>query len=163
MIEIHLTRGYVATVDDEDAHLSVFRWRAQVAPRTVYAKRHVRLSDGRWSTQYLHRAVLPGVPRVDHRDGNGLNCRRSNLRPADRRQNGANARIALSNSSGFKGVNWHRRGRKWQARIEAGGRQVYLGLFASPEEAARAYDDAARRLQGEYAAVNFPGENERAA
>ncbi len=158
MIKIPLTKGYTAIVDDEDAGLARFKWCAMVTPHTVYAKRNELGPDGRRYVILLHRLVMgaPAGVQVDHGDHNGLNCRRYNLRLATNQQNHANQQRRRTNTSGFKGASWHNGCRKWMARIRVSGRSVYLGLFASPEDAARAYDAAARERFGEFACLNFP-------
>lgn len=59
------------------------------------------------------------------------------------------------NISGFKGVYWHKVANKWQAQIQANGKRIYLGLFASKIEAAHVYDEAAIRHFGEFASTNY--------
>lgn len=163
MQQIVLTRGYVALVDDEDFdRVSNRSWHALVVKSgLVYAasKTGGRL-HGR--TLLLHREILVGK-KIDHIDGNGLNCVRSNLRVATMSQNQWNKRKGRSGSSTsrYKGVDWHRLGKKWRARIVQYRVSRHLGLFVSEEDAARAYDAAARRLFGEFAALNFPGPGER--
>jgi hypothetical protein len=89
---------------------------------------------------------------VDHRDGDGLNNRRSsNLRIATRGQNAANAKLRADNTSGFKGVTLHRVSGKWQAYINANGRRHSLGYFETPEEAGAAYASAGPRAHGDFA------------
>lgn len=163
-VEVLLTQGYVAIVDAADAErVLAHRWRAKVSGRTVYAQRGVQRSDGTWRQQSLH-SFLTGYARTDHRNGDGLDNRRSNLREATAGENGRNRRIDRDNTSGFKGVCWHKRDRRWQASIRVGGRSPrHLGYFPTPEEAARAYDAAARELHGEFATLNFPSVGERAA
>jgi hypothetical protein len=102
----------------------------------------------------MHRLIMaaPDGIGVDHINGDGLDNRRANLRLASQRDNSANMAVRASSATGFKGVSWKRRNRKWQAQI---GR-TYLGIFASAEEAARAYDHAAREAWGEFAHLNFP-------
>lgn len=153
---IPLTRGYEAIVDDEDFEIvGCHKWHAMVRPHTVYAVRMVRGPRGR-RTQLMHSA-LTGWPMVDHRDGNGLNNTRGNLRSATESQNQANRRIGGGrNKSGFKGVSWHKRFHYWQAQIRVNGRHFHLGTFADPEEAAREYDAAAVVHFGEFARINFP-------
>lgn len=161
MILIPLTRGQVATIDDEDVHLSRKRWRALWRNgRGWYAMRN----EGS-KVVYLHHAVLGPVAtaEIDHVNGNGLDCRRANLRPATNSQNQANRRAPRNNTSGFRGVSWHKSEGKWRAVIKVHQRQTQLGYFGAPEDAARAYDAAARRAFGEFARVNFPGPSERSA
>ena len=105
----------------------------------------------------MHRLILGCGPgeEVDHRNGNGLDNRRGNLRPATHALNQANVRRVRA-KSGFKGVSrWVRPSpRPWRAHITVKGRMKFLGAFATPEEAARAYDAAARELFGEFACTN---------
>jgi hypothetical protein len=155
--QIPLTRGYVALVDDEDYErvMAAGPWCARPDKRTVYAQRRLPLPGGRQTTQSLH-AFLTGWPQVDHNNGDGLDNRKCNLRPATHEQNAANRRLNRNSTSGYKGVT-RVRGR-WLAQIQASKKHRHLGYFDSPEDAARAYDRAARELFGAYARPNFPEE-----
>jgi hypothetical protein len=100
-----------------------------------------------------HHGWLP--EDVDHfPDRSTWNNRIENLRASTHEQNARNRRLPINNRTGFKGVQ-ARRG-KFSAQIGANGKLTHLGTFDVAEEAARAYDDAARRLHGEFAEVNFP-------
>lgn len=160
--EIPLTQGFVALVDaaDYDAVMAS-KWCA-VRDRigAAYAVRNVLRLDGARTMQKLH-TFLTGWPYVDHINGNGLDNRRSNLRPATHVENMQNMKIRSGNRSGFKGVS--RALGKWRARIRLDGRQRHLGCFTTREAAARAYDTAAREHFGEFACVNFPNDGERSA
>jgi HNH endonuclease/AP2 domain len=92
-----------------------------------------------------------GRPMIDHRDGNRANNRLSNLRVATSSQNNANRPLPRHNTSGFKGVHFDRRLRKWKACICKDWRTKYLGVFPTPEAAHAAYVAAARKLHGEFA------------
>lgn len=92
---------------------------------------------------------------VDHIDRNPLNNDLDNLREVTVRENVLNSRMKSTNTSGFRGVNWHKNRQKWQASIQSEGKQLHLGRFTSKEEAARAYDKAAKELHGEFAQLNF--------
>jgi hypothetical protein len=149
-----------ATVDDDDYdRLAGFEWRlrARNGGTTFYAYRNA----GRQQEQ-MERTILGPPPEGmvwDHRNGNGLDNRRANLRPATPLQNTWNARKqcrpgASQFKSPFKGVS-KCKGR-WHAAIRIGGRKVHLGSFPTAQEAAAAYDQAARRQHGEFACVNFP-------
>ena len=154
--EIPLTQGRVALVDDEDAALVLAsgNWRALRNRTIFYAARHIRRTDGRRTTQRMH-TLLTGWPYVDHVNGNGLDNRRANLRPATNQENQRNRGKQENNTSGFKGVGWHKRIGKWQASVRVDGRLVHLGYHATPEAAARAYDAAALEHHGEFAHLNF--------
>ena len=148
--------GRVALVDDEDYELVMqYRWYVQEDVRTGGAggpyARGVLVPSQR--LVFMHNLIVD-FPKPDHIDGNGLNNQRSNLRSATRAQNGQNRRKQPGTSSRYKGVTKKRR--RWTARITYNGTRRSLGTFASEEEAALAYDAAARKLFGEYARPNFP-------
>ena len=156
MQTIQLTQGFVALVDDTDyERVSAFRWSANKNRNTVYA---YRKDFGR--TVYLHRFICGVTDRkvkVDHRDRDGLNCQRRNLRVCSTGQNAMNSgKRSDGVSSQYKGVCWHERYGKFQAEIKLNGRSKYLGMFASELDAALAYDAAAREYFGEFALCNFP-------
>lgn len=148
-----LTHGKTATIDASDIDLvSRFTWYASLSSgETYYAKAH--MEDGQ--NEYLHRLLL-GLPdsEVDHRDGNPLNNRRNNLRLATSSQNSANTRGRLGRSLP-KGVYLAKTGR-FEAKLQVEGLQIFIGVFDSPEAAARAYDKAAILHFGEFAHLNFP-------
>lgn len=162
-VEVPLSRGYVALIDESDAaRVLAHRWSARPGGRTVYGQRSVRRPDGVRTKQSLH-SFITGFAETDHIDGDGLNNRRSNLREASRGENKRNQRRYQSNTSGFKGVSWHRGHEKWSAYIGLDGKLRHLGYFLSAEEAARVRDDAARGLHGDFATLNFPRPGERPA
>lgn len=158
MKTILLTKGQVAFVDDEDFDaVNVYKWHAVPKRRRFYAARKFIDQEGRKVTQYLHHFLLPGVARVDHRDGNGCNDQKGNLRPATNQQNCQGFRQPkVGASSKFRGVTWHRQRGKWAAQLCCGGKHISLGLFTSEVEAAKAYDKGALKYFGEFACPNFP-------
>jgi hypothetical protein len=145
-LELPLSRGLVAKISPEDAHLFEHKWSAMRGwGDRFYACRTIR-RDGGKSTILLHRVVLGASlgDLVDHLDGDGLNNTRENLRFADKGLNARNVSAARSDSaSGYIGVGLHRRSGLWQARIWTGERHHSLGYFKTPEEAHVA------RLRGE--------------
>lgn len=153
MKEIQLTRGKVALVDDEDFEwLNQWKWHVS---KYGYAMRHFILQDGKRTKKYMHRQILElekGDGKfVDHIDGNILNFCRSNLRICSKPENNRNQCIRKNNTSGFKGVCWHKASRKWMAHITGNGNYQYLGLFHTPEAAYAAYCEAALKQHGEFA------------
>lgn len=163
MKEIPLTQGLVALVDDDDFEwLSQWKWCLLPDRKTHYAGRNRRLSDGHGGVLRMHRVILdaPAGFVVDHIDHNGLNNQRNNLRLCTHRENIANNQRARG-ASGFRGVKLdkHRKGKPFMARIRTDGRLFHLGCFEKPEDAARAYDDAALARWGEFATLNFPKED----
>lgn len=133
VIEIPLSNGGIALVDDQDAGLARWSWRNVGG----YARRN----GSSLGTIWMHRVVM-GFARydgrqVEHRDGNGLNNQRSNLRESTQAENLENV-PARGGSSGYRGISWHKGARKWQAQVRHHGRIHYLGLFATEEQAHKA-------------------------
>ena len=95
------------------------------------------------------------VDHIKRADGSHAQDRLRNLRIASRSQNLMNQTIRSNNTSGYKGVSWQKTVNQWKAQIVSCGRHKYLGLFATPEAAALAYDKAAKELHGEFAKLNF--------
>jgi hypothetical protein len=157
MREITLTRGMVALVDDEDfGAVSSRKWGARCSNGLWYAR------SGRGGKIAMHHFIMGSSEIIDHRDGNGLNNQRSNLRRATQAQNmGNRAKHKTASSSRYKGVCRHRN--KWRATIALAGYRKHIGCFVKEEHAARAYDANARAFFGEFACVNFPLPGEHGA
>lgn len=165
---INLTYGKAAIVDDEFyEELSKYTWHTQITNTGCLYARHsyaIRRADGSRGTKgvLMHRMVqsLAGktlTPRTDHINRNTLDNRLDNLRPATASQNRCNTGPRVNNKCGYKGVSAKQNG-TFSVMIQIHGKQRYVGLFRSVEEAARAYDAAARELHGEFAYQNFPAE-----
>jgi hypothetical protein len=147
---IKLTQGFETVIDDEDLPLvSKHSWCANGQPNgAVYARAKV---DGK--VIRLH-TFLTGAKETDHWDGDTLNNRRSNLRPCTSSQNHANIGPNKKNTSGYKGVVFIERLRKFRATIGRDRRKRFLGYFPTAEDAALAYNAAAQELFGEFARLN---------
>ena len=153
MVSIALTKGYVAWVDEEDVErVSRKKWRAQVRQHTVYAHTTFK-HQGTCTDVLLHRFILQAKQGslVDHVDGNGINCCRSNMRLCTWEENNRNRHISSSNKSGHKGVRFDPRTGKYHARIWFSGKRISLGTFSSAEAAADRYNATAKKLFGEFA------------
>lgn len=154
----------VALVDEEDFPLVAGKpWRPFKSGKTFYAAYTKRIG-GRRVNVFMHRLILGSPPggKTDHVDGNGLNNLRGNLRWPRKGGNEQNSRLYQNNSSGYRGVGSELRCKnRWYAKINVDGRRHRIGSFGTPEEAACAYDEAARRLHGPYARLNFPQPGER--
>ncbi len=153
-----LAAGRVALIDDGDYDLiSPYTWHLHLITRGrrrcgPYARGSIRLAGGTWSSVYMHK-LITGWPQTDHRNHDGLDNQRANLRPASGGQNQANMRPRPGGTSRFKGVNWVRHAGKWRASIKVSGRTRHLGYFADEIAAAQAYEMAAVEAWGQYACV----------
>jgi hypothetical protein len=148
-----------ALADDEDADLlNQYRWYSvwRKTSQTPYAQTSVVWPDGSRHSIYMH-GLLAGSG-ADHINGNGLDNRRVNLRPATRAQQQWNRGIPRNASSQFKGVRWDNENKRWYVRPQVNGKLHFLGRYVDEEEAARVYDRWAIRHLGEHARLNFPEE-----
>jgi hypothetical protein len=156
--EIKLTQGKVALVDDCDfGELSKHKWYAQKGYKTFYAVRKTpRDAFGKQGRVLMHREILQLPHNVlgEHKDGNGLNNQRENIRPASHAQNMRNRSGSL-HSSKFKGVYRTKETKPWRIGVRSGGKIMASGYYATEAEAARAYDSAAKRLFGDFAYLNL--------
>lgn len=138
-------------IDDEDA-AGVLRHRWHVAVnnrrRAIYAGTHIN------NKCVTLQQYLTTYRQTDHINGNGLDCRRCNMRESTRAQNMQNRGSQKNNTSGYKGVIFLKATKKWMAQIWKDGVKEYLGVYDLKEHAAIAYNNAARRLHGEYAVLN---------
>jgi HNH endonuclease/AP2 domain len=152
-----LTRARLRELLHYDRDTGEFRWWKRVGNEVRLGERagylEIRLDNRTYQAHQLAWRYMTGRwcrPMIDHRDGDGTNNRWTNLRRATPSQNTANRR-PQNNSSGYKGVDLHRRLGRWRAVICKKGRRIYLGSFATPEAAHAAYAAAARKLFGEFA------------
>jgi hypothetical protein len=149
VIEIPLTQGKVAIIDDEDWPLvSSHKWHASA--KTNYSITSWYAVDSKRIP--MHQIL--GGKRWDHINGDSLDNRRSNLRPATHQQNNCNTGAHFSSTSKYKGVSWATRQTKWVAQIKVFGHNKHIGVFTDEHKAALAYDQAARQYHGEFAWLN---------
>ena len=139
---ILLTKGKVSIVDDDDYEwLSEYKWCFNLKNLNGhgYAQRgqHIKVGFKKYKnkTVYMHREILKTDQEVDHINGNTLDNRKENLRPANRRQQSQNTRSRKNSTSIYVGVHLHRLTGKWRSQIKVDGKIKSLGLFNSPEEA----------------------------
>jgi len=160
MRKIKLTQGKYALVNNKDFEwLDKWKWYAafcnkkdwhSVRGRTVGKERYI---------VYMHREIV-GLKRedariVDHRDHNGLNNQRYNIRICTPIENVQKRTVKKNNSSKYKGVHWAKHINKWIVRITHNKKRYHLGCFISELRAAKAYDKKAVELFGEFAYLNF--------
>lgn len=161
MRKILLSQGKYALIDNldfEDVSKYTWHWTPD-KNGTGYAARteYLGLVNGkpRWRKARMHRQIMefPFGKEVDHKDGDGLNNRRSNLRLANNSENSRNRGAQSNSKTGIKGVSWKAKSKKWQAQIKLNGKVYYLGVFTNIEDAAQSYAKAAKEMHGEFARV----------
>lgn len=137
MKKIPLTQGKHALVDDEDYEwLNQWKWCFD-----KYAIRRISRKNQKSTKIYMHRLIMKPerLSDTDHINRNRLDNRRCNLRNVTHQQNAWNITIPKHNTSGFMGVSWHNKTRKWQVGIKLDGKRIYIGLFSQIQEAIDAY------------------------
>ena len=153
-----LVNGGETVVDAGDlAYLSQWEWRATT--RAHRSQQYATRREGRKTRVYMHVVIMqpPLGFRVDHINGDGLDNRRSNLRLCTSNQNCTNTKMYSNNTSGYRGLTWFKPRGQWLVQIQHLGKKHRLGYFDKGQEvwAAKVYDEAARRLHGEFATCNF--------
>lgn len=153
--EIRLTNVEATTLlDAEDFYIAASRNWYTNSLGYVYSK--VTVSPKKYKSIFLHRLVIgaKGKEIVDHINMNPLDNRRENLRIVTKSQNMMNRKAPAQNTSGYKGVVWDKYNKKWTAQIQSNGKHKKIGRFLKKEDAARAYNEAAIKLHGEYSNLN---------
>lgn len=150
--------GKFAMVDDEDfEYLNQWRWYLFNCKTVFYAARSTSAKkEGKKVPIIMHRLIMNCPPDmiVDHRDHDGLNNQRSNLRICTKQQNACNRVASRGVTSKFIGVSRYSEN-KWQAALAPHGKPIHLGYFNSEIEAAAAYDASAKKHYGEFASQNI--------
>jgi hypothetical protein len=155
MKKIKLTQNKFALVSDIDyAYLNQFKWYSLHIRDVFYAVRKVNKKTILMHRVILERMGFTNFKQGDHRDRNSLNDQRRNLRVATHGENQQNKNKQCNNTSGYKGVIWDRVHGKWLARIKVGGLVKCAGSFTNKLDAAKAYNDAAKKYHKEFARLN---------
>ena len=147
-----LSQGKFALVSPEDYEF-IMKWKW-----CFNGKYAVRI-DGR-KTVWMHRVIAERMglkiddKEVDHRNHNGIDNRRENLRSATHADNQHNRPLSKRNTSGFKGVSWNKHRKKWVAHIKFNRKKIHLGYFTNKRKAAREYNRAAIKYFGKFAYLN---------
>jgi len=154
--EINITQGKKVLVSNEDfLKVSQFNWAYSASTGYAVRKGRKKLKEPR--TVHMHRFIMdvpPGI-QVDHINGNKLDNRRSNLRLASVQKNAFNRKKPkVKCTSQYKGVLKRKNSDKWEARIKINNKSIYLGRFVSEVDAAKAYNQAAKKYFGEFARCN---------
>lgn len=159
MKEINLTHDKVALVDDEDfEYLNQFKWHIQKSGDTFYAVRTLWIDKFHGTTIRMHRFLLGVNDKllvVDHKDHNGLNNQRYNLRVCSKSQNGANRKKSKPSSSKYLGVHYCNTRGLWVVQIQHNNKSYSGGLHKTEELAALAYNKKAIELHGDFANINI--------
>lgn len=155
---IPLNKGQQTIISAQDNDLARLKWNVIKRSAGYYAKRDIQ-KNNKTKCLKLHRVILSRMlgrellrsEQVDHRDGDTLNNTRENLRLATNSQNQANRKLTSQNSSGYKGVSWHKQHGKWHSQLMVNGNRMSLGYYDDPAEAHRVYWEAAQKHFGEFA------------
>lgn len=156
MKTIELSQGKVAIVDDADyGRVSQFKWTASNSGCKWYAIRRPRVSPGKYQMVYMHRFIMEvdgRIPEIDHKDGDGLNNTRANIRACTSTQNKQNrVKRKRPSTSRYKGVSWCSTHRYWVVQIVVDGKHKFLGTFHDEVKAGERYAAAAKLYFGEFA------------
>lgn len=143
-VEISLTNSNKKVKVDSDCPDTITKHNWYLS-NTGYAVRGVWNGEN-MTTVLMHRELLSGKGDVDHINRDKLDNRSSNLRLVDRSTNSLNSGKRKHNTSGYKGVTWHKASGKWSAQIMVKGKKYHLGLYTEPQEASVAYQEKLKEL-----------------
>jgi hypothetical protein len=165
--KIYLGEGIWTILEQADyCRLKNYKWIVYGGGNSgenLYAVRFKLVEPYKTTYVSMHREIMNATDErfVDHKNCDSLDNRRSNLRLATRSENIQNRRKKKNTTSRFIGVNFSKPESKWRSRITYQGKRIALGRFDSEIEAAKAYDQAAKKYYGQFARLNFPQQDER--
>lgn len=155
-MQIQLTRGMVAVIDDEDFDLvRGFRWTAHNASGVCYAAARIKTEGGKYKLVLMHRLILdaPEDCVVDHKDSDTLNNRRSNIRLCSHSENMRNSKLRSTSTTGVRNVmieRWYKNEFRYRATIRVDGIR-HRRWFTSLEDAGKWANETRESLHGEFA------------
>jgi len=170
MKTVPLTKRLFALINDEDSDEN--KWSVSFThgfcyvERGIYNKKTKKIKKIKMHRQIMENIIgrkLRKSEFVDHKNHNGLDNRRCNLRICTRSQNKKNTPGYKNNTSGFNGVFWCKDTKRWRAKIGKDNKEIHIGYLSNPKDAARAFDKKALELYGEFTALNFPDEKQLTA
>lgn len=148
MVVLYLYCGTAVQIDDADVELvNNHRWHFNGG----YARTNIKQVDGSYKGLYMHNLIL-GFIGIDHIDGNGLNNTKANLRAATKAENSRNNH----GKRGKYGKGVYKNKNRYTVKIGYENKRLYVGHYETIEEAKKAYDEAALKFHGEFAALNYP-------
>ena len=156
MKQIKLTQGKVALVDNKDfKFLNQWKWHAIKIDSIYYACRKNSIGESPQRI-FMHRVLLKAKADqlIDHKDTDGLNNQKENLRFCTRSENARNRKSMKKSTSKYLGVSWDKEKSRWRGNITKNGKNIKLGTFKIEKEAAVIYNIAARKYYGEFARPN---------
>jgi DNA-dependent RNA polymerase auxiliary subunit epsilon len=156
MIEIPLSQGFVALIDDEDYELvSKYKWHITTGKRAIYVTASTWVNKKQVNI-IMHRLIMncPKGMEVDHINHEGLDNTRKNLRICTKSENQMNMNSNKNTTSKYKGIYWNKFSKSWLARIMLNQKSYNLGYFKCEEDAAIAYNKKAVEFFGEFAKLN---------
>ena len=146
---VNKNKNRYTLVDDEDFDfLNQWKWRLN---KRGYILRSTMINN-KYTVIHMHRIIIkcPSEKMVDHISGNKSDNRKNNLRICNNLENSWNRAISKLNSSGYKGVNWHKASKKWEARIGFKNKRIHLGFFKNIKDAVNIYNVSAIKFYGEF-------------
>ena len=161
-VKIYMKHNRVGFFDIEFLDVvKQYHWCSCKDGNTYYMKAYAKI-DGKRTNIKLHRLIM-GSPEgkvINHKDHNGLNNRKYNLEICTHVENSRYANLSKVNTSGYKGVYWHKRGAVWCAKIKYCDKAIHLGSFKNKIDAAKAYNEAALKYHGQFALLNVIEQND---